>query len=203
MPLFSIENIAYDIRLGLWKIDECVEELFLLNPFLQEEKDYICNRYKSEHRRLEVLAVRLLLREMFGDEVKLHHYDDGSPYLSNGYHVSISHTKGFAVVIVSQLKSVAVDIETVSERVSRIAERFLRADETAETVICQLLHWCTKETLYKLYPTDKLLFDEMRLLSIDGDDGLGVIVAENLRRNESIKVLYRVFDNVVLTYTQR
>lgn len=200
MPLLSVEKVAPGVRLGLWKTGESLEDIFEQYPFLIAEKDTVLKSYRSDNRRLEVLTVRLLLCEMVGNDVILSHDEDGRPFLSDGKHVSISHTNGMVAVMVSPVRRVAVDVEFISGRVGRILTRFMRNDEVAGTLILQLLHWCAKETLYKLYPEDKLPFNDMRILSVTGDDSCGMVVAENIPRNEIVNVSYRVFDGFVLTY---
>ena len=44
------------------------------------------------------------------------------PFL-NGYELNISHTRGYAVLMLSEKERVAVDIEQRSDRVKRIASR--------------------------------------------------------------------------------
>ena len=41
-----------------------------------------------------------------------------------------------------------------------------------------LMHWCAKETMYKLFPEDNLTFNKMQLLSVDGNDSTGIITAK-------------------------
>ena len=54
---------------------------------------------KNESRRAEWLAVRLLVKELFGSECEVAYHPTGRPYLKHGTaHISISHTKGFAAV---------------------------------------------------------------------------------------------------------
>ena len=88
----------------------------------------------------------------------------------------------------------------MDERVERVVGRLLRDDEKAVTLFEKILHWCAKETLYKLYSADHLALSEMRLLSIYGDDGNGVITAENLRRNTSLRLKYKVVNGFVIVY---
>lgn len=200
MPLILIEDIFPDVKLGLWKMDESVEDLFILNPLLALQKVRVCNSYSSDQRRREVFTVHQLIYDMVGDDVELFHDESGCPYLSNGLNISISHTRGCAAVIVSSRFKVSVDVEYISERVNRITDKFLRMDEQAETLVDKLIHWCTKETLYKLYPNNHLAFMDMQLLSIEGNDNNGIITAKNLVCDKIQDVYYRSFDNFVLTY---
>ena len=119
MPLIKIEAVAPDVRLGLWKIEETIELFFAANPHLQD----LCSRlsdYQSASRRLEILATYGLLFAMTNNSrLSITHYPNGKPHVE-GYHVSISHTRGYAVLLISTNKEVAVDIEYYSNRVSRI-----------------------------------------------------------------------------------
>ncbi|MCD8297188.1 MAG: 4'-phosphopantetheinyl transferase superfamily protein [Prevotella sp.] len=200
MALLSIRQVSDDIILGLWKIEETSASLFHNFCFLEKYRNSFSDLYKSEKRLCEVLAVRVLVHELLGTDVALSHYANGAPRLGNGMNIGISHTKGYAAVIISKQYRVSVDIERISNRVSRITDKFLRPDEKADTVIEQLLHWCTKETLYKLYPEDDLKFEEMKVSDIDGNETEGIIKAKNIKHEEKVDVRYHISDNYVLTF---
>lgn len=201
MPLFLKRNLLSDVNIGIWKIEESYDDFILLYPHLKKLQSDILSQYKSEQRRCEVLAVCLLINEILGDGVSLLHKEDGCPFLSNGVNISISHTRGFAVIIVSMNRKVSVDIEYFSQRVLRIKDKFMRNDEHACSLLEYLIHWCTKETLYKMFSDDKLSYKEMQLLSITENNSYGVIVARNILRNQNIKVYYNIFNDILLTYS--
>ena len=201
MPLFIKKDISPDVCLGIWKIDESFEDFFSLFPFLNKFRGDIIASYKSNQRRCEILAVRLLIREIIGDNVSLLHEDNGRPILSNGVNIGISHTRGFAVIIVSPSKKVSVDIEYIDSRVVRIKDKFMRSDEQANSLIDYLIHWCTKETLYKLFSDDRLSYNEMQLLSIHGNNLEGIITARNIIRKQDVEVHYSIFNDMLLTYS--
>lgn len=200
MPLFLNDEISPDVRLGIWAISESSDELWALSPCVESSRSDFNNLYKSEQRKCELLAVRLLIKEIVGDNVLLLHQDNGKPYLSSGMNISISHTRGFAVIIVSHSKQVSVDIEYFSNRIERIRSKFMRDDENASSQVKLLMHWCVKETMYKLFPEDNLTFNKMQLLSVDGNDSTGIITAKNIFRNRNVSVYYRTFCNCLLTY---
>lgn len=199
MSLVFVENVLPDVKLGLWKIEESAETFLDEYHGLYYLKSDI-GRYSSMSRRLEVLAVHALLMRMGIDGSALCHEPSGKPYLPGGMNIGISHTKGGAAVIVSPRMKVSVDVEYASERVGRVTERLLRNDEKADTLLQKLLHWCTKETLYKLYSEDELALHEMQLLSIEGNDSNGIITARNVKRDETLAVSYRVVGGLVITY---
>lgn len=200
MPLFLNEEIFPDVRLGIWAISESSDNFWALSPYVESSRSEFNALYKSEQRKCEVLAVRLLIKEIIGDNVQLLHQDNGKPYLSSGMNISISHTRGFAVIIVSHSKQVSVDIEYFSNRIERIRSKFMRDDENASSQVKLLMHWCAKETMYKLFPEDNLTFNKMQLLSVDGNDSTGIITAKNIFRNRNVSVYYRTFCNCLLTY---
>ncbi|KOO68807.1 MULTISPECIES: 4'-phosphopantetheinyl transferase family protein [Prevotellaceae] len=200
MPLFLNEEIFPDVRLGIWAISESSDDFWALSPYVESSRSEFNALYKSEQRKCEVLAVRLLIKEIIGDNVQLLHQDNGKPYLSSGMNISISHTRGFAVIIVSHSKQVSVDIEYFSNRIERIRSKFMRDDENASSQVKLLMHWCAKETMYKLFPEDNLTFNKMQLLSVDGNDSTGIITAKNIFRNRNVSVYYRTFCNCLLTY---
>lgn len=200
MPLFLNEEIFPDVRLGIWAISESSDDFWALSPYVESSRSEFNALYKSEQRKCEVLAVRLLIKEIIGDNVQLLHQDNGKPYLSSGMNISISHTRGFAVIIVSHSKQVSVDIEYFSNRIERIRSKFMRDDEDASSQVKLLMHWCAKETMYKLFPEDNLTFNKMQLLSVDGNDSTGIITAKNIFRNRNVSVYYRTFCNCLLTY---
>lgn len=202
MPLIFIEklNESADTRLALWRMTEAEDELKSFISTLDVEYAETLKTNKSTARRREIVTVKMLLRKLFDGDVMLSHDKSGRPFLDNGYNVSISHTKGFASVIVSRAQRVSVDVEYVSERVLKITDRFIRSDECAPTTVSALLHWCVKETMYKLFSADDLGLLEMRVNTVDGDEEKGLAQAEHLRRNEIVPVFYRISKDVVLTY---
>lgn len=152
-------------------------------------------------RQNERRTVRLLLAEMLGcDEVELQHLPNGKPVLE-GFHISISHTRGYAAVMLSPTHEVGIDIEYQSDRVKRIASRFLRDDEQPQQLAELLAYWSAKETLYKLYSEDQLAFHDMRITTLVTQPLL--LLGENLKRGERIKIRVQATEAYTLTYAYR
>ena len=129
------------------------------------------------------------------------HAASGQPLL-RGYHVSVTHTKGYAALMLSKSCDVACDIEHFSDRVERIKSKFLRKDEKADDLDSLLVHWCGKETVYKLFPEDNLQFSQMRVgpFSTMSDWACEV---ENMKRGEKVRVDFELTMQFVLTYVFR
>lgn len=129
------------------------------------------------------------------------HAAAGQPLL-RGYHVGVTHTKGYAALMLSKSCDVACDIEHFSDRVERIKSKFLRKDEKADDLDSLLVHWCGKETVYKLFPEDNLQFSQMRVgpFSTMSDWACEV---ENMKRGEKVRVDFELTMQFVLTYAFR
>ena len=186
--------------LGLWKMDESAEELALKYPVLCEEYADACQRFQHEGKRTERMSVRALLVEMNNGTLPEVSYNDaGKPILIDGRYVSISHTKGVVAVIISERHPVGVDVEYCSDRVSKVAKRFVRDDEWTEDVDALLIIWSAKETVYKLFSEDHLWYDEMRIAHFQSMSE-GCVEVENLKRGITVSVCYLINKDYVLTY---
>lgn len=113
-------------------------------------------------KQAEKEGVRRILKEILGFETPVLHNDDGKPMVE-GYHISITHTIGYVAVILSRDYEVGIDIEYFSNRVNRIASRFLRCDEMFTNTLDTLTAWCAKETIYKLFSSEHLALQEIKV----------------------------------------
>lgn len=209
MAVVNIREVYPGVSLGLWQMDESPEQLFDLYPHLLPYRSSLDDKYKNDGRKLEFLAIRALMYEMLrvngASKGLLSHAGDfthngqGKP-LFRGYHVSISHTKGYAALILSKKSEVAVDIEYMSDRVERIASRFLRKDERADSLDSKLVHWCAKETVFKLFSEENLLFEDMRVKPFDTMSDWACDV-ENLKSGKTARVDFELAMDFVLTYS--
>ena len=142
--LLHIKQLSPDLMLGLWK--------------LEQPSTHVTSAREIEHQ-----AESELLASMLGRQVTLEHDANGKPLL-HGYHISISHTKGYLVILLSETHEVGIDIEYPSSRVLKIATRFLREDEPYAADVSKCLYaWCVKEALYKLQSSSQLTYQEMRV----------------------------------------
>lgn len=192
MPLVRVERPGNDTLLGLWQMTEPMGEL----P-VSSQVDL--SGYRSEVRRREVLVTYALINALTGDDsLVVGHEASGKPQLK-GWQVSISHTRGWAVVLLSRSHEVAVDIEYRSDRVTRVVERFIRPDEDSDGLPRQLINWSAKETVYKYFSAEDLQYFEMRLLPYALADR-GTVQVEDLKVRKRVRVCYEVNADFVLTY---
>ena len=103
--------------LGFWKIEETLEELLsMATPELQRQLQAI--DFKSDKRRLEFIAVRLLLHTLVETDATIGYKDSGEPYLDDGsYYISITHTREYVGIILNPMYRVGIDVERISDKV--------------------------------------------------------------------------------------
>lgn len=149
MPIYTTWSDR-GAKWGIWKIEESANELRdMLKSDIPYDEELACLR--AESRKLEYLAVRVLIALLCGSEKKVGHTPSGKPFLCDeNCHITISHTRSYVAVGLHPCLLVGIDIETISERVGNVRSRFLREDERAVGALHLLLHWCAKETMYKL-----------------------------------------------------
>lgn len=135
---------------SIWNIEETEQQLLEMLDCKEWYQNIL--HHKSSQRRLEMLAVRVLLKTMLQKEVEIKYLPSGKPYLDNGIQLSITHTTGFVAVAISENNPVAIDIEQYSEKLRRVKNRFvLDSDyiDATQELKHLTLYWCTKEAVYK------------------------------------------------------
>lgn len=199
MPLLFIKDIDADTRLGLWKIADELHADEVCPQTVCEDLKQKCGR-----RQQETVAVYALLNAMIGRKgVVIDHNEAGKPMLDDRF-ISVSHTVGYACVMLSKTKNVAVDIEYRNNRVFRIVDKFLTKYEK-EAIDCTsqtelLLCWCAKETTYKYFSEQKLVFEEMQI-ELKAVENEGFLYCLNQREGTKKAIRYMQNDDFVLTYT--
>ena len=108
-----------EAELIIWRMDETLEELLEISL---HHYDHEIENISNEVRKKERIISRFLLETLVGRKVEVKYADSGKPFC-DGMHFSISHTKNFVAVIVSN-EPVGVDIEYKSDRIFRITEKF-------------------------------------------------------------------------------
>lgn len=190
-------------------MDETEEELLSMLP-RREVYARCVSQYAAPHRRLEWLAVRVLLFTLLGEERDIAYRPSGKPYLADGsYAFSISHTKGYAAVVLGEPDSeVGIDIEQYGERVRKVAHKFMRPDEQAlayegNEVWSLLLHWSAKETMFKCLNASEVDFKEHLQVFPFIPRREGTFDAREYRtdRRQMFHISYQITSDFVLTWS--
>ncbi len=198
MPLLKIEEISPEVSLGIWEIKEDIEELKGMSSHREDiisEIEYLHN----PSRKKETLAVYSLLYLMTGNNLATIAHDEYGRPVIDDYCIGISHTKGYAAIILSRNGHVSVDIEYQSDRVDKIARKFIRVDEDAPTTQHKLINWCAKEACYKYFYNSRLEYYDMRV-SFPCNPSPDSVKVENLRDDKTVQVYCQITSGYVLTY---
>lgn len=194
---------------GIWKIEESSDELLKLLENKQPYYSFVTDTM-TEARKREWLASRVLVKRLLGFEPDISYTDAGAPFLVGlSKRISISHTKGFAAVILSDNPAAGIDIEYMSDRVKKIRTRFMSAsedsqiDEYYETEHL-LVYWSAKETLFKMIGQSDVDFKEHLQIHPFRYSNEGVFLATERRtkKNESFKIHFFVTQEFVLTRSE-
>jgi len=131
------------------------------------------------------------------------------PYVKGkkGY-ISISHTNDLIAIIYSNNNSVGIDIELISDRVLKIAHKFIHKDEEKLTLkgrskIPTLILWCAKEAMYKIFEKRTLSFtNNIRLLNYDFKEKTQKLYGWVNKSEDYIncKGAYIIFEKFLLVY---
>lgn len=154
MLLYKEKHINKKWQIAVWEITETVEELSSL------VNDAAIVSYANEHfagikRRSEWLATRLLVKELLGKNTQIEYDQTGKPYIKDIPSISISHTDGYAAVIISYNLQVGIDIERRNRCLNETYKRFMSEQECAMLEYknrndLMLVHWTAKEALFKI-----------------------------------------------------
>lgn len=205
--LIRKEYIDEDAILGIRRINKDKEGLIKMLPLRQ--RDILLSqisKMRSESRIIEWLNTRVLLYELLGQEKIISNHPSGRPFLLDRSHkISISHTRGYVAILLSNKCYVGIDIETISDRISKVADKFISEDEyinkELETVH-QLLHWSAKETLFKIIRESEVDFKEhLRVLPFEPYQ-TGVFEAKECKtqNKKTYQVHYEILEDAVLTW---
>lgn len=208
MALVYQQNINPFTKLGVWHITE-PESFFINKVPLQREITH-------PHKRLQHLAGRFLLKELYPDFpyelIKI--ADTRKPFLENeAYHFSISHCGDYAAVMVSTENRVGVDIEKITGKVEKIKHKFLStAEQNLVDILAKgndelyksflIVAWSTKESLFKWYGDGEVDFiDHLHIEKINAKENEGKIdCAISKKATTQLQVHYLLFNNNCLSW---
>lgn len=152
MPLFKTISVANGL-LTVWQITESSGEF--QSFFTSEElSDPNFQKYSYEKRKVEWLAIRVLLKQMIGSGFEIYYTEVGKPIIKHPLykHISISHSRDFAAVYIHQRHPVGIDIESVTRNYASVKKRYLSESELEqvnESSMLQCIYWCAKEAVFK------------------------------------------------------
>ena len=153
MPIYNSYSPNSSTTIKVWKIQESYNELFssisLSKLTLEKLK-----QTKSESKRCEILSVRHLLMASGYSDNELCYDKFGKPFLIGNKNISITHSKLFSAVIISDFK-VSIDVENIKDKIINISEKFIDYEYSYLTKLNYekerlTFIWSIKECIYKI-----------------------------------------------------
>lgn len=203
MPLVYKQNINVTTKIAVWHITEG-EDFFLSEVPVQRE-------IRHWHKRLQHLAGRFLLKEMYPDFPfkMIRVADTKKPYLADDpYHFSISHCGDYAAAIVSKAYRVGVDVELLNAKIEQIQHKFMYEKELEllhsqypMPVVQRLtLFWSVKESVFKWWGKGAVDFKEDIVIKlIKGVPEQGIVYCI-FKKEFELDVHFLFFNNNFLTW---
>ncbi|HKM31707.1 MAG: 4-phosphopantetheinyl transferase family protein [Bacteroidales bacterium] len=174
MGLYYRERFSNGQEIAVWEITEQESELAALclaaghNP---GEFSHTVNR----QRRLERMAVRVLVDILFDRHTIIQYRDNGKPFLVHGKELpekelkalSIAHTRRFACIVTAPGDKAGIDLECLSRNFEAVAkkalgkeEKVFLSDNLQQRTLQLALIWCAKEAMFKYMSQEEVDFSK-------------------------------------------
>ena len=163
MPLHKIIHINETTTAYFWYITEDVTSLFRAVS-LKDTSLFRLEGMKSEEHQRGFLAVRMLLQHLGYTDYDLTYDEAGKPHLSDGKHISISHSHEFSCICISD-ELMGIDLEKLKEKTLKIAPRFMEVKHlenlsALEQIEKATVIWGVKESIFKIKNEKGISFPE-------------------------------------------
>ena len=184
MPLIYNNTPDEKGRIMVWHCRESTNELFEMAGSREQ-----FSSVKSERRIRELITARLLINKIIGHDVPIDYTDTGKPIIKNGHHkLSVAHTADFVSVYLHKEKEPGIDIELLTDRIFKIAPKFLSPQEK-DLIVSENKNdlykiWGAKEVAYKIYGNKGVDFKEDLFCRLQDHDVIYTIHKNNLIQKE-------------------
>lgn len=183
-------------KIVVWKNE--LDEIALANKCILNQSDANkLNKIDSPKRRVEYLALRVLIQTIFDNDTQLYYHQTGQPFLNEVKHISISHSKNYIAIAFGE-QPVGIDIELPQQKMIPLMRRILSEKENAHfgdiydlELACKI--WGTKESILKCIGDKKLDYrDSIDTTSIN--NGIA------LQKDTIYKVCFYNVEDMLLSY---
>ena len=208
MPLV-LKKEEQDYSIGIWHSTETFDDLLEIEA-LNSADFRKWEDFQSNKRKREWLTVRVLLRCLFpGSNLPQITYDQfGKPFLDNKKGISISHTKEFVAILITNKTNAGIDLETLRDRISILSSKFSSDEElihVPELHRIEYLHvlWGAKEVLFKLYGRGEMDFRAHLHVEPFQYNSNGVVQAcvRKNGHNTNHQISYQLWNNMMLAFS--
>ena len=208
MGVFLKSEILPDCHLGVWEITEDFDSLYSMVNLAAVEKAKL-DSFKNISRKIEWLSVRALVKNMLGKDTRILYNAENKPFVrGNTHNISITHSNNLTAVIIGKDKRVGIDLEFMSGKISKVANKFINdreniIEDPELSKFHLYLHWCAKETLYKICDKQDINFrDGITIAPFHPDEEHGHMKGNVINGNgeESFEMEYLQHDNYALVW---
>ena len=195
MPLWSLPS---NKNLKLWHLTESDEAWMEL----AEKTGHIFPNKLPNRRDIERFATLLLLKEAKLED-QLQYNEFGKPVLRDGQFISISHDKNIVGIIIQE-QEIGLDIQTVEERIHRIANKFCNDNELNQFQSTEerTAIWCTKEAIFKYFGTDVPFAESITVTSINWNSEEIIANYSGVHGDRIFTLKLMNLNNTFVVYTQ-
>ncbi len=200
-------EILPDCHLGVWEITEDYDTLYSMVDLATVEKVKL-DSFKNISRKVEWLSVRALVKTMLGKDTRILYNAENKPFVrGNTHNISISHSNNLTAVLISKDKRVGIDLEFMSGKISKVADKFINEKEsiTSDPEMNKYhlyLHWCAKEAMYKILDKQDINFRDGLTIAPFIPDEHGFMNGQVLNGSgeENLELEYLQHDNYALVW---
>lgn len=204
MPLYKTITVNAATKVLIWKIEESFAAL-LKNIELTTENTDRLNKMKSVLHQKGFLSIRHLLAIEGYTDYDLFYDANGKPHLTDGVHVSITHSFIFSAIILSDIK-VGIDVEKKRDKILRIAHKFNAVKELSKLSLTSRIRkltaiWCAKESLYKGFNSAGLSFlNHIHIEDFGLDQNETTAIVDFNNKTESYHIWFSEFEGFTCAY---
>ena len=204
MPLYKTITVNAATKVLIWKIEESFDAL-LKNIELTTENTDRLNKMKSVLHQKGFLSIRHLLAIEGYTDYDLFYDANGKPHLTDGVHVSITHSFIFSAIILSDIK-VGIDVEKKRDKILRIAHKFNAVNELSKLSLTSRIRkltaiWCAKESLYKGFNSAGLSFlNHIYIEDFGLDQNETTAIVDFNNKTESYHIWFSEFEGFTCAY---
>ena len=191
----------------MWEITEDFDTLYGMVNLVAVEKTKL-DSFRNISRKIEWLSVRALVKTMLGKDTRILYNAENKPFVrGNTHNISITHSNNLTAVIIAKDKRVGIDLEFMSGKISKVANKFINNRENiiSDPELSKFhlyLHWCAKETLYKICDKQDINFRDGITIAPFSPDEHGYMKGQVINGNgtESFEMEYLQHDNYALVW---
>jgi 4'-phosphopantetheinyl transferase len=207
MGVFLKTEILPDCHLGVWEISEDYDSLYGMVNLATVEKAKL-DSFKNISRKVEWLSVRALVKNMMGKDTRILYNSENKPFVRGNTHkISISHSNNLTAVLISRDKRVGIDLEFMSGKISKVADKFINERERITNdpemkKYHMYLHWCAKEAMYKICDKQDINFRDGLTIEPFSPEEHGFMNGHVVNGNgeENLELEYLQHDNYALVW---